>query len=414
MTTVHDTTTGQRADEVLHRLLATPEGHADPYPLYHALRQLAPLHRSALDGVWYASSFAACREILGHPHCGKGARMTVRRHGIAESRIQMIERRPRRPSMITANPPEHARLRGVAKGAFIPPRLEDLRRRVAGLVDDHLERLAAAGEADLMAELAHPLPITVIGELLGVPEDDRGRLRPLVMAAATSDEPDPSPEQIRRAEAASNALEAYFADLIASRRARPTTDLLSILVAQCDAGNLDGDELYSTVVLLFSAGFLTTASLVGNGLLALFRHPQEMARLWRNPGLVAPAVEEMLRYDSPLQLAHRQVMEDMEVSGSRLRQGETVFTLLGAANRDPARFPEPDRFDVGREGKDHLAFAWGLHFCLGARLARMEAQLIFAGLRERFSSLELSGEPPRRPGLAFRSVDALRIRFTPR
>jgi cytochrome P450 len=412
--TVHDTTGCQRADEVLHRLLATPEGQADPYPLYHALRQLAPLHRSALDGVWYASSFVACREILGHPHCGKGARITVRRHGVAEDRLRMVERRRRRPSMITANPPEHARLRGVAKGAFIPPRLEDLRRRVACLVDHRLERLVALGEADLMAELAYPLPVTVIGELLGVPEGDRDRLRPLVIALATSDEPDSPPEAVRRAEAASDELEAYFTDLTASRRARPTSDLLTILVAQRDAGVLDGQELYSTVLLLFIAGFLTTASLVGNGVLALFRHPQEMARLWRDPGLVAPAVEEMLRYDSPVQLIHRQVMEDIDVDGLRLRQGETVLTLLGAANRDPARFPDPDRFDVGRQGKDHLAFAWGLHFCLGARLARMEAQLIFAGLRERFSSLDLAGEPPRRPGLAFRSVDALPIRFTPR
>jgi hypothetical protein len=412
--TVPDTIARQRADEVLHRLLATPEGQADPYPLYHALRQLAPLHRSALDGVWYASSFAACREILGHPHCGKGPRLTVRRHGVAEDRVRMVERRPRRPSMITANPPEHARLRGVAKGAFIPPRLEDLRRRVACLVDHRLERLAALGEADLMAELAYPLPVTVIGELLGVPEEDQDRLRPFVIALATSDEPDSPPEVVRRAEAASDELEAYFSDLIASRRACPTGDLLSILVAQLDSGVLDYEELYSTVLLLFIAGFLTTANLVGNGLVALFRHPQEMARLWRDPGLVAPAVEEMLRYDSPVQLAHRQVMEDIEVDGLRLRRGETVLTLLGAANRDPARFSEPDRFDVGRQGKDHLAFAWGLHFCLGARLARMEAQLIFAGLRERFSSVDLAEEPPRRPGLAFRAVDALPIRFTAR
>jgi cytochrome P450 len=270
------------------------------------------------------------------------------------------------------------------------------------------------GEADLMAELAYPLPVTVIGELLGVPEEDRDRLRPLVIALATSDEPDTPPEALRRAEAASDELEAYFTDLTASRRERPTSDLLSILVAQRDAGVLDGEELYSTVLLLFIAGFLTTASLVGNGLLALLRHPQEMARLWRDPALVAPAVEEMLRYDSPVQLIHRQVVEDMEVDGLRLRRGETVVTLLGAANRDPARFSDADSFDVGRQGKDHLAFAWGLHFCLGARLARMEAQLIFAGLRDRFSRLDLTEEPLRRPGLAFRSVDALRIRVTPR
>ncbi|MGH8972701.1 MAG: cytochrome P450 [Acidimicrobiia bacterium] len=406
--------TGQEADEVLDRLLATPDGQVDPYPLYHALRRLAPLHRSALDGVWYASSFAACREILGHADCGKGPRITVRRHGVPEERIRMVERRPHRPSMITANPPAHACLRGAAKGAFMPPRLEGVRPRIARLVSDRLDRLAALGEADVVAELAYPLPVSVIGELLGVPEEDRDGLRPLVLALATADDPDPSPGAVRRAEGASQELETYFNALVATRRARPAGDLLSSLVAQHDSGSLDQDELYSTVLLLFTAGFLTTTNLIGNGLLALLRHPDEMARLWRNPALIGSAVEEMLRHDTPIQLVHRQVMKDIEMDGHHLSRGETVVALLAAANRDPARFADPDRFDVGRSDNVHLAFAWGIHFCLGARLARMEAQLVFAGLRQRFSRLDLAAEPRWRPGLALRGLDTLRVRCTPR
>ena len=174
------------------------------------------------------------------------------------------------------------------------------------------------------------------------------------------------------------------------------------------------DEVFATVTLLFIAGFLTTTNLVGNGMLALLRNPEQMRRLWAEPELVAPAVEEMLRYDTPVQMVHRTILEDLDVDGHRLEAGDVVFTLLAAANRDPARFPDPDRFDIGRPDNLHLAFAWGLHFCLGARLARLEGQLVFAGLRDRFAAIDLVEEPPRHPGLAFRFLEELRLRFTTR
>ena len=215
-------------------------------------------------------------------------------------------------------------------------------------------------------------------------------------------------------ERAGDELDAYFVDLIARRRKEPTDDLLSYFVAQADDGLLAEDELFSTVTLLFFAGFLTTTNLIGNGLVALFDHPGEMARLWADPGLAASAVEEVLRFDSPVQFVHRNVLEDLEVDGHRLRKGEVVMTLLAAANRDPARFADPDRFDVGRPDNLHLAFAWGLHFCLGARLARMEGQLVFRGLVERFSGVEPAGEPVRNPGLAIRGFESLPVRLTPR
>lgn len=326
----------------------------------------------------------------------------------------MVERRPLRPSMITANPPEHSRLRGAAKGAFLPAQIEALRSRIAMLVDERLDRLAAAGTADVMAELAYPLPLTVIGELLDVPEQDREDFRSLAVATLVGDDPDPAPEALSRSEAASIQLGDYVSDLVAARRTRPGNDVLSLLIEHHDDGGLDNAELVATVILLLAAGFFTTTNLIGNGLLALLHHPAEMKRLWADPTLVGSAVEEMLRYDTPVQLTTRHVLADVDVDGTHFRQGENVVVLLGAANRDPACFPEPDRFDVARPDNGHLSFAWGSHFCLGARLARLEAQLVFSGLLQRFTRLELTGEPVRRPGLALRGLESLRLRMTSR
>jgi cytochrome P450 len=218
----------------------------------------------------------------------------------------------------------------------------------------------------------------------------------------------------KKVEQAGDELEAYFLELIARRRKEPTDDLLTYFVAQADDGILSDDELFATVTLLFFAGFLTTTNLIGNGLTALFEHPAEQARLWEHPELAASAVEEIVRFDSPVQFVHRNVLEDFELDGHLLAKGDIVMALLAAANRDPARFHDPDRFDIGRPDNLHLAFAWGLHFCLGARLARMEGQLVLAGLVERFASVEPAGEPVRNPGLAIRGFESLPVRFTPR
>jgi cytochrome P450 len=223
-----------------------------------------------------------------------------------------------------------------------------------------------------------------------------------------------SPEELDEVRRASDDLEAYFFDLIARRRKEPADDLLSYFIAQADDGLLDGDELFSVVTLLFFAGFLTTTNLIGNGLVALFEHPAEQARLWEHPELAASAVEEIVRFDSPVQFVHRNVLQDVEVEGQYLAAGDTILALLAAANRDPARFADPDRFDVGRPDNLHLAFAWGLHFCLGARLARMEGQLVLAGLVKRFATVEPAGVPVRNPGLVIRGFDSLPVRFTPR
>jgi cytochrome P450 len=401
------------ADDLIHQVMATPEGHADPYPLYRRLQAAAPVHRSALDDVWYVSGFEACRHILGDHRIGKNDQFIVKRHGVDPERIRLAQRR-RRTSMLTANPPEHTRLRGAAKGAFIPPAMAGLQPRVKAIVAERLDHLAELGEADLMAELAFPMPVTVVGEMVGVPEEDREWFRPLMRILVASDSFNRSPEVHRKVEQAGDELEAYFLDLIARRRKEPTDDLLSYFVAQADGGLLDDDELFATVTLLFFAGFLTTTNLIGNGVTALFDHPAEQARLWQHPELAASAVEEIVRFDSPVQFVHRNVLEDFELDGHHLAKGDIVLALLAAANRDPARFDDPDRFDIGRPDNLHLAFAWGLHFCLGARLARMEGQLVLAGLVERFAEVQPAGEPVRNPGLAIRGFESLPVRFTPR
>ena len=244
------------ADGILHRVVATPEGHRDPYPLYRALREVAPVYRSDLDGNWYVSSFDACRHVLGDARIGKNDQFVVPRHGVDAERVRLARRRSR-PSMITSNPPEHTRLRGSAKGAFIPPRIEELRFRVSAIVDERVDRLAELGEADILDELAYPLPVTVIGELIGVPEEDRDWFRPLMNKLISSDNPTRSPELVKEVEQAGDELEAYFLDLIAQRRRQPAGDLLSGFVAQQEQGLMVEEEVFATVSLLFIAGFLT-------------------------------------------------------------------------------------------------------------------------------------------------------------
>jgi len=405
------TSLAQEADEVLRELLTGPGGQSNPYPLYDALRRLAPVHRSDLDGVWYVSGYRPCREVLLDRRAGKSGLGFSVRYGVNEELIRRFRER-QRPSMITANPPEHARLRKAARGPFLPGRMETrLQQRIEQIVDERLDVVAAKGDADIMADVAFKLPVTVIGELVGVPPEDRDEFPPLVDEFFEAGQVGATPEQMDRADRAGERFREYFAGLVDAQRVHPGPDLVGALVAD---GNLDDDELQGTITLVFVAGFITTANLIGNGLLALLRHPEQMARLWADPELVPNAVEEMLRFDTPVQLVERTALEDLEVGGHVISQGDTIVTLLGAANHDPAHFAAPDRFDIARpDAAAHVSFAWGIHHCLGAPLARLEAQLVFARLRERFAHLELlDPEPPRRPGLFIRSLTELPIRFT--
>ncbi|CAN5783946.1 cytochrome P450 [soil metagenome] len=408
------------ADALLFELLATPEGRADPYPRYAALREQWPVHRLVLDvpgssvGTWVLTRFDHCQAVLRHPRVGKDFAAMQRRWGLEEHEIAAQQAfSSERPSMLFSDPPDHTRLRGLVSKAFTPRTVEALRPHIERLADEVLDTLGT-GEVDVMTSLAFPLPVSVIGEMLGVPPADRHQFQRLVRASAAALEPYVSTELLDTANEATLEMEDYFSHLVAERRKAPTDDLLSQLIAVEDGGDqLSTQELLTTAILLFAAGFETTTNLIGNGLLALLRHPGELDRLRRDPLLLPSAVEELLRYDSPVQVNGRIAGDDIEIDGHAFPAGATLLVLQGAANRDPRRFPDPDRLDVGRSDGASMSFGTGIHFCLGAALARVEGQVVFGRLLERYSNIELLDDNPRyRDSITLRGLAELPVRLT--
>ena len=400
-------------DALLLELIATPEGRADPYPRYAALRERAPVHRSAF-GIWTLTNYDDCQMLLRHPGVGKDFSSAMNSLGLSDADREAQDRfRNDRSNMLVTDPPDHTRLRGLVTRAFTPRTVEKLRPRIVTLVDELLDGFGPA-ETEVMDALAFPLPVTVIGDMLGVPAEDRPLLRPLVRSVTAILELAVSPEALAEAADADSKLGAYFADLVADRRAHPRDDLLTKLIEAEDQGDqLTEHELISTVILLFAAGFETTTHLIGNGLLALLRNPGELARQRADRTLVRTAVEELLRYDSPVQIAARTTYEELNVGGQTIPAGNLVLAMLGAANRDPARFTEPERLDVGRDEGPPMSFGGGIHFCLGAALARLEGQIVLDRLLDRFATMELVGGPPTvRDSLTLRGLVDLRVRFS--
>jgi len=401
------------ADALLMELVATPEGRADPYPRYAGLREGAPVHRSGF-GFWALTRYDDCQQLLRHPGVGKDFSGAASALGLSGAqREEQARFREDRSNMLVTDPPDHTRLRGLASRAFTPRTVETLRAGVVAMVDGLIDDFGT-GEVDVMQALAFPLPVTVIGEMLGVPAADREQLRPLVGAVTAVLELVVTPEALSAATAANATLERYFADLVVERRARPQDDLLTRLIEAEDEGDqLSEAELVSTAILLFAAGFETTTNLIGNALHALSRHQDQLDRLRSDRSLVRPAVDEILRYDSPVQIAVRTAYQDIDMGGHRIEAGSTVLALLGAANRDPARFDEPDRLDVGRSEGAPISFGSGIHFCLGAALARLEGQVVLDRLLDRFRSIEaVDGDPVHRDSLTLRGLVALPVRFT--
>ncbi len=399
-------------DALLLELIATPEGRADPYPRYAALRERAPVHRSAF-GIWTLTNYDDCQLLLRHPGVGKDFSSAMNSLGLTDADREAQDRfRNDRSNMLVTDPPDHTRLRGLVTRAFTPRTVEKLRPRIVALVDELLDTFDS-GEVEVMDALAFPLPVTVIGDMLGVPAEDRPLLRPLVRSVTAILELAVSPEALAEAADADAKLGAYFADLVADRRAHPRDDLLTKLIEAEDQGDqLTEGELISTVILLFAAGFETTTHLVGNGLLALLRNPGELARLRADRSLVRSGVEELLRYDSPVQIAARTTYEELQVGGQTIPSGNLVLAMLGAANRDPARFTDPEGLDVGRDEGAPMSFGGGIHFCLGAALARLEGQIVLDRLLDRFGTMDLVGGPPTvRDSLTLRGLVDLRVRF---
>jgi cytochrome P450 len=417
--TVTITTTRSPADEILHVLLATEEGRQDPYLLYRALRDIAPLFRSELDGHWYASRYDDCKAILVDPRAGRGSGM-VTRYGQNPALAERFSRRMKM-TMLMHNPPEHTRLRGVVSRAFTPRRVAGLEERIVALLDPMLDRMAEAGEVDFMAALAFLLPVSVIGELVGVPVEEREQFRELVRITNRASEVGATTADLEAADRAMEYQDAYFADLVARKRKEPDDALLSALIEIRDSGGpLSEAEMVATGRLLFGAGFVTTTNLIGNGMVTFFRHPGEMARFWADPHrLAVTAVDEILRYESVVQTNGRWVFQPMELGSpeigtEKIDGGEVVIPLVGGANRDPERFPDPERFDVARKGEMPLSFGWGIHHCLGAPLARLEAQTVFTRLAERFARIEPAGPIPRFATTFLRGVPSLPVQVTPR
>ena len=399
------------SDELLLRIVTDPAVIADPYPLLRELRETSPVHKTGFSDFWILTRFEDCRaalrdQRLGSPEPGDEAPSLL-----ASSR----ERRPGGPrSLLFLNPPDHTRIRSLVSRAFTPRRVERLRPAVEAMTDELLDPVAEAGECDLIEALAFPLPANVISELLGVPVDDRDWLRPIVSDLAATLEPNRQPGEVERAAVSGAKLNEYLDDLIDRRRARPADDLLSGLIAASDGEDrLTQQEVATTVSLIYAAGFETTMNLIGNMVHTLMRHPDQLARLRADRSLVPSALDEVLRFEPPVQIDGRYVRAEIEIGGHALPKGHGVLTLLGAANRDPAAVDDPDRFDVGRSEVPMLSFGSGIHYCLGAALARLEGQVVLRALLDRFATwTPLDDNPPWKRRLTLRGLARLPVAFS--
>jgi cytochrome P450 len=358
----------------------------DPFPAIHRLRVEAPVHETPI-GSWRLARYSDCVRLLREVRCGVRRRDgTLPRRGESQGPGEF---------MLQQDPPNHTRLRKLVSKAFTPRAVESWRPRVRAIVEERLAPALAAGEMDVIAELALPVPATLICELLGVPVADRDRFTVWTADATHGLAGELAPQDVQqRAIAAALALGEYFTALIEERRKRLTDDLLSVLIrAEEEGDRLSSSELIVQSIGLLIAGFETTIGLIGNGAAAFARHPAERERVRANPALVPNAVEECLRFDGPIGLTVRVLHEDAVFDGHRIPADTEVQALLWGANRDPAVFPDPDRFDVTRpNARDHLAFGGGTHLCLGAHLARMEAQEALGALVTRAPGLTLAGE----------------------
>ena len=384
------------------------EHMGDPYPAYHALRELGRVHRTAPEGPWLVTGYEETRQLLTDSRfgeaAGRGGRIRLsrsRREG-PEGLLGRVE------TMLSTEPPDHTRLRKLVSKAFTPRSIEDQRPRIQEIVDELLDAVTAT-EFDLVQTLAWPLPVIVIAEMLGVPREDRERFKRWSDAMIATLGGDYS--LLAEARRSNEELVDYVSAVMDERRRHPQADLISRLVAAEEAGSqLSEDEILGTIALLLVAGNETTTHLISGGMLALFRHPAEMERLRDDPALIPSAVEEFLRFSGPVHTTRRMALEDVDLGGARISRGEIVIAILAAANRDPAKYSEPDRFDVTRNPSDSVAFGDGIHFCLGARLARVEAQIAIGSLLQRYPRIRLMDASPEWGGtFAVRGVKELRI-----
>lgn len=382
---------------------------AHPYRVYDELRREAPVSYFEPTNQWLISRHADVNALLRDRRLGR-SHLHVATHEEfgrpPEPEFQEPFWRVIRAGMLDVEPPVHTRLRRLVSRAFTPRMVESLRPRVRAIAGGLVDAFVEKGGGDLLAEVAEPLPVTVIAEMLGIPHADRHLLRPWSAEICGMYELNPSLEAQHTAVRAASEFADYLKTLAAQRRRAPGDDLISAL-AQID--ELTEDELVGTCVLLLNAGHEATVNVTGNGWWALFRNPSELARLREDRSLLPTAVEEVMRWDTPLQMFERWVLEDIEVHGVEIPRGSEVALLFGSANRDPAVFEDPDRLDVGRADNPHISFGAGIHFCLGAPLARIELMESYGALLDRAAKLELREEPSWKPGYVIRGLRSLEV-----
>ena len=394
-----------------------PEVIANPFPIFAELRERDPVHWSDALGGWVLTRYRDVRQVLSDGGFSADRITPFRDHLEPDARAQIAELLKTLGLWAVFNdPPAHTRRRGLLNKAFTPRAVLALRPLIERVVAHLISRVGAQGEMDLISAFAYPLPASVIAGMIGVPIEDLDRFKTWSdEIAAFVGSALATPDKRQRGERGAREMSAYFRRIIADHRKRPRDDILSALLAAEDAGaGLSEDELVASCILLLFAGHETTTNLIGNGMLALLRHPEALAALRRDPDLIVSAVEEMLRYDGPTQAMTRIALKDGRLHGASpfIRAGDRVFALLNAANRDPQVFADPDRFDVARRDSRHVSFGFGIHFCLGAPLARLESQIAVKALVERLPDLTLAiDEPEWSDSFVLRGVKSLPVRF---
>ncbi|WP_433269281.1 cytochrome P450 [Micromonospora vinacea] len=393
-------------------LLMSPQGRVDPYPTYKRLRAHGPVVQ-AMPGLYVVTGYPEVDELLRDPRLGvmdDALRDQVWPNWRESPAVSSIAR-----SMLRTNPPDHSRMRRLASGAFSPRRVAGMRDVVRVQAEELLDSMVAKAESgapvDVLADFAYPLPVGVICALLGVPAPDRPLFRRWAGDLTGVLEPEITLDELAVADAGANELRDYFVELVVARRRAPADDLTTALVQvhDADGDRLTGPELLANLVVLLVAGFETTTNLLGNGLVVLLGHPEAAAALRADPDLAPAYVEELLRYDSPVQLTTRTTTAPVRCGGLDLPSGSTTLLLLGAANRDPRRFPDAQRFDPTRAQAHPLSFGAGPHYCLGAGLARLEAQLAFPMLLRRLPELALAEVPRHRTRLTLRGYESVPV-----